>query len=39
VTSQLYPGVTHEFFGADAVIRKAGEAQRFAGQKLKASFR
>ena len=39
VATQLYPGVTHEFFSADAVIRKAGEAQRFAGTRLKASFR
>lgn len=39
VTSRTYTGVTHEFFGADAVIRKAGEAQRFAGERLRANSR
>lgn len=39
VTLRKYEGVTHEFFGGDAVIRKAGEAQRFAGEQLRASWR
>lgn len=38
VESRLYEGVTHEFFGGDAVIRKAGEAQRYAGERLRAAF-
>lgn len=39
VLVRKYAGVTHEFFGADAVIAKAAEAQRFAGERLRASFR
>ena len=39
VASRLYDGVTHEFFGADAVIAKAADAQKFAGERLRASFR
>lgn len=39
VAQRLFDGTTHEFFGADAVIAKAGEAQRFAGERLKAGFR
>lgn len=39
VASQLYPDVTHEFFGADAVIKKAAAAQRFAGRRLKEGLR
>lgn len=38
VESRLFPGTTHEFFGADAVIRSAGDAQRFAGARLRAAF-
>jgi acetyl esterase len=34
VTHQVYPGVTHEFFGMDAVVAKAGEAQDFAVAQL-----
>ena len=30
-----YEGVTHEFFGMDAVVKSAGEAQDFAVQELK----
>lgn len=39
VTTRLFEGVSHEFFGADAVLRKAGEAQRLAGAQLRASFK
>lgn len=38
VETQTYPGVTHEFFGADAVIAGARQAQTFAGERLKQSF-
>lgn len=38
VESRLWRGVTHEFFGADAVIPQAGEAQRWAGGRLRAAF-
>ena len=30
VTHEVFAGVTHEFFGMDAVVAKAGEAQDFA---------
>jgi acetyl esterase len=30
VTHKVFDGVTHEFFGMDAVVAKAGEAQDFA---------
>jgi acetyl esterase len=33
-----YEGVTHEFFGAAAVLEKARAAQAFAGERLKAAF-
>ncbi|CAN5781795.1 hypothetical protein BH09PSE5_BH09PSE5_13580 [soil metagenome] len=33
-----YEGVTHEFFGAAAVVAKAQEAQAYAGQRLKQAF-
>ncbi|WP_218668935.1 alpha/beta hydrolase [Variovorax sp. KK3] len=33
-----YDGVTHEFFGAAAVVQKAKDAQAFAGQRLKQAF-
>lgn len=38
VTRREYPGTTHEFFGADAVIPEAAQAQRFAGEQLRAAF-
>ncbi|MBV9528685.1 alpha/beta hydrolase [Sphingomonas sp.] len=34
VERREWPGTTHEFFGADAVIAAAGEAQAWAGQRL-----
>lgn len=37
VTHKLYTGVTHEFFGMDAVVAKAKEAQDFAVAQLKKS--
>lgn len=37
-THQLYTGVTHEFFGMDAVVAKAKEAQDFAVGQIKKSF-
>jgi acetyl esterase len=33
-----FEGATHEFFGMDAVVKDAGEAQAFAAQRLKAGF-
>lgn len=33
-----YEGVTHDFFGAAAVLHKARQAQQFAGERLKAAF-
>ncbi len=38
VERQDYTGVTHEFFGGAAVIKKAEEAQMYAGQRLRQSF-
>ncbi len=35
---KLYAGVTHEFFGMDAVVAKAKEAQDFAAAQIKKSF-
>jgi acetyl esterase/lipase len=35
VTRKVYDGVTHEFFGMAAVVKKAKEAQAFAGKQLK----
>lgn len=37
-TRQVYTGVTHEFFGMDAVVAKAREAQDFAVGQLKKGF-
>ena len=37
-THQLYTGVTHEFFGMDAVVAKAREAQDFAAAQVKKAF-
>jgi acetyl esterase/lipase len=33
-----YEGVTHEFFGAAAVVEKSREAQAYAGERLKRAF-
>lgn len=38
VERRLYSGVTHEFFGAAAILRKAQEAQAYAGGRLKADL-
>ena len=38
VNQREFRGVTHEFFGADAVIADAKLAQRFAGERLRAAF-
>ena len=38
VERREWAGVTHEFFGADAVIADAGEAQRWAGERLRAAL-
>jgi len=35
VTRRVYGGVTHEFFGMAAVVKKAKDAQEFAGGELK----
>ena len=35
---QLFPGVTHEFFGMASVVPQAKEAQALAARKLKAAF-
>lgn len=37
-THKLYTGVTHEFFGMDAVVAKAREAQDFAVAQLRTAF-
>jgi acetyl esterase len=34
----LYKGVTHEFFGAAAVVSEAKDAQTFAGGQLMTEF-
>ncbi len=38
VRRKVYAGVTHEFFGMGAVVVKAAEAQKMAGQALSKSF-
>ena len=38
VTAKTYDGVTHEFFGMDAVVKDAAAAQEFAAQELKSAF-
>ncbi len=38
VTHKVYNGVTHEFFGMDAVVAKAAEAQDLAVTQLKQAF-
>jgi len=35
----MYEGVTHEFFGMSAVLDQAVEAQKFAVDRLKKSFK
>lgn len=39
VERKVYEGVTHEFFGTAAVVKKAEEAQAYAGQRLKQALR
>ncbi|MBA3577379.1 MAG: alpha/beta hydrolase [Sphingomonas sp.] len=39
VERRVWEGATHEFFGADAVIADAREAQRWAGARLGAALR
>ena len=38
VSHKIYDGVTHEFFGMAAVVKKARDAQAYAGQELKRSL-
>ncbi|KJV26131.1 alpha/beta hydrolase [Luteibacter yeojuensis] len=38
VQREVYTGVTHEFFGAAAVLDKARKAQAFAGARLREAF-
>ncbi|WP_262697204.1 hypothetical protein [Fibrisoma montanum] len=38
VTYQLYPGVTHEFFGMYAVVPETAQAQELAATRLRAAF-
>lgn len=38
VERKVYSGVTHEFFGAAAVVQKAQQAQVYAGERLKADL-
>jgi acetyl esterase/lipase len=38
VTHKVYDGVTHEFFGMDAVVEKATQAQDFAVAQIKAAM-
>ena len=38
VQRKVYPGTSHEFFGMAAVVKKAADAQKFAGQVLRTSF-
>ena len=38
VERRLYPGVTHEFFGMAPVVARATQAQRYAGERLRAAF-
>ena len=39
VTRTVYPGVTHEFFGMDAAVAHAAEAQDLAARELRATFK
>ena len=38
VDRRVYPGVTHEFFGMDAVLEQAVAAQDFAAERLRNAF-
>ncbi len=38
VTSRVYEGVTHEFFGMAAILPEAEQAQKLAADELKAAF-
>ncbi len=38
VERRMYRGVTHEFFGMDAVLEQAAEAQDFAAERLRDAF-
>lgn len=38
VERRIYTGVTHEFFGAAAVVKKAEEAQVWSGERLRQAF-
>ncbi|QWT20668.1 alpha/beta hydrolase [Bacillus sp. NP157] len=38
VQREVYTGVTHEFFGAAAVLEKARKAQAFVGNRLREAF-
>ncbi len=39
VQRQVYPGVTHEFFGMAAILEQAVEAQKMATDRLRESFK
>lgn len=38
VAARNYTGVTHEFFGAGAVVAKGKEARAFVGERPRAAF-
>lgn len=39
VERKVYDGVTHEFFGMAAVVPRAMDAQQYAGDRLKDTFK
>ena len=39
VKRTVYSGVTHEFFGMAAVVKKAADAQKMGGKALRDSFK
>ena len=39
VERKVYAGVSHEFFGMGAVVKKAADAEKMGGQALRAAFR
>lgn len=39
VERKVYTGVSHEFFGMGAVVKKAADAEKMGGQALRAAFR
>lgn len=39
VERKVYNGVTHEFFGMDALLEQAADAQNFAAMRLKEAFK